>query len=289
MKGIILAGGTGSRMLPCTKVTNKHLLPVYDKPMIYYPLSVLMLAGIREILIISTPQDLPYFQKHFDDGSQLGLEITYAEQSAPNGLSEAFIIGEQFIGSDNVCLILGDNIFFAHGLKKVLVSSIKEIENDGGSLVFGYYVNDPERYGVVEFENELPIRLVEKPKEPKSNYAVVGLYFYDNSVVEKTKSLKPSSRGELEITDLNNLYLEDKTLKVTKVGRGFAWLDTGTQNSLFEASHFVKTIEERQGLKIACIEEIAWKNKWITKEDLLFLADKYGKSSYGEYIKQLVR
>ena len=288
MKGIILAGGSGTRLFPLTQIMSKQLLPVYDKPMIYYPLSVLMLAGIREVLIISTPVDLPHFKQHFGKGNQLGLEISYVEQIAPNGLSEAFIIGEDFIGKDNVCLILGDNIFFAHGLQNILVNSNEWIEKNGGSLVFGYYVTDPERYGVVDFENDIPIRLVEKPKNPKSNYAVVGLYFYDNSVVERAKSLKPSKRGELEITDLNNLYLEEKQLKVTKIGRGFAWLDTGTPNSLFDASHFVKTIEERQGLKIGCIEEIAFNNDWITKDGLLELANKYGKSSYGDYIRKLV-
>lgn len=287
MKGIILAGGSGTRLFPLTQIMSKQLLPVYDKPMIYYPLSILMLAGIREVLIISTPVDLPHFKQHFGNGNQLGLEISYVEQIAPNGLSEAFIIGEDFIGKDNVCLILGDNIFFAHGLQNILVNSNEWIEKNGGSLVFGYYVTDPERYGVVDFENDIPIRLVEKPKNPKSNYAVVGLYFYDNSVVERAKSLKPSKRGELEITDLNNLYLEEKQLKVTKIGRGFAWLDTGTPNSLFDASHFVKTIEERQGLKIACIEEIAFNNGWITKDGLLELANKYGKSSYGGYIRNL--
>ena len=289
MKGIILAGGSGTRLYPLTQIISKQLLPVYDKPMIYYPLSVLMLAGIKDILIISTPTDLPHFKQHFGEGSYLGINIEYAEQAQPNGLSEAFIIGEEFIGDDDVCLILGDNIFFAHGLREELTEAICDLQMYDGSVVFGYYVNDPERYGVVEFDKfGKPKKLVEKPKNPKSNYAIVGLYFYDNSVVQRAKSLKPSERGELEITDLNNLYLAEDKLIVKKVGRGFAWLDTGTQNSLFEASNFVKTIEERQGLKVACIEEIAWKNGWISKENLLKLANKYGKSSYGQYLKLLV-
>lgn len=289
MKGIILAGGSGTRLGVLTQIISKQLLPVYDKPMVYYPLSILMLAEIKDILIISTPEDLPFFKKHFGDGSQLGINLEYAEQPSPDGLAQAFIIGESFIGTDDVCLILGDNIFFAHGLKSELVNAIADLESYGGSVVFGYYVHDPERYGVVEFdEHNKPISIVEKPENPKSNYAVIGLYFYDNTVVKKAKSLKPSKRGELEITDLNRLYLEEKKLIVRTVGRGFAWLDTGTHSSLFEASSFVKTIEDRQGLKIACIEEIAFNNKWITKEELLKLAEKHGKSSYGDYLKHLV-
>lgn len=289
MRGIILAGGAGQRLGVLTQIISKQLLPVYDKPMIYYPLSVLMLADIKDILIISTPTDLPHFKKHFGDGSHLGLCLEYAEQPSPDGLAQAFIIGEKFIDGGDVCLILGDNIFFAHGLQNELVNAVADLESYGGSVVFGYYVNDPERYGVVEFdEHNKPVSIVEKPEHPKSNYAVVGLYFYDNTVVEKAKSLRPSNRGELEITSLNNLYLEEEKLIVRTVGRGFAWLDTGTHDSLFEASSFVKTIEDRQGLKIACLEEIAFNNGWITKDELLKLADKYGKSSsYGTYLKSL--
>jgi len=288
MRGIILAGGSGQRLGVLTQIISKQLLPVYDKPMIYYPLSILMLAEIKEILIISTPHDLPHFKKHFGNGSHLGISIEYAEQAQPNGLSEAFIIGEQFIGKEDVCLILGDNIFFAHGLQNELVEAVADLESYRGSVIYGYWVKDPERYGVVEFDkHNKPISLVEKPKNPKSNYAIIGLYFYDNTVVEKAKSLRPSDRGELEITDLNRLYLVEQKLKVRTVGRGFAWLDTGTHESLFEASSFVKTIEDRQGLKIACLEEIAWKQGWITKSDLLSISEKYGKSTYGEYLKSL--
>jgi glucose-1-phosphate thymidylyltransferase len=247
-----------------------------------------MLASIKDILIISTPVDLPHFKKHFGNGSHLGINLEYEEQAHPNGLSEAFIIGERFIGKDSVCLILGDNIFFAHGLQNELIEAIADLESYEGSVIYGYYVKDPERYGVVEFDkHNNPIGLVEKPEKPKSNYAVIGLYFYDNTVVEKVKTLKPSSRGELEITDLNRLYLNEKKLKVRTVGRGFAWLDTGTHESLFDASNFVKTVEDRQGLKIACLEEIAWKQGWITKPQMLALADKYGKSSYGSYLKSI--
>jgi len=286
MKGIILAGGSGTRLYPITKAISKQLVPIYDKPMIYYPLSVLMLAGIKDILIISTPQDLPLFKKLFDDGSQLGIKLEYAEQPSPDGLAQAFIIGEKFIGNDSCCLILGDNIFYGHNFGKILTESSKL---DDGAIVFGYYVNDPTSYGVVEFDdNRNVVSLVEKPKEPKSNYAVTGLYFYDNSVVAKAKSLKPSVRGELEITDLNKLYLAEKKLNVQLLGRGFAWLDTGTHENLLEASNYVATIENRQGLKVACLEEIAYKKGYISKEQLLALAEPLKKNQYGQYLINIV-
>ena len=285
MKGIILAGGSGTRLYPLTRSISKQIIPVYDKPMIYYPLSVLMLAGIKEILIISTPTDLHLYQELFDDGSQLGLRIEYAEQPSPDGLAQAFIIGEEFIGNDNVCLILGDNIYYGHGFGKTLLDSAKLTD---GALVFGYYVKDPERYGVAEFDdNGKVVSLEEKPIEPKSNYAVTGLYFYDNTVVEKAKNLKPSARGEYEITDLNRLYLEEDKLKVHLMGRGMAWLDTGTHDSLLDASNFIATIEKRQGLKASCIEEIAYKRGFIDKKQLLDLAEPLKKNQYGEYLIDL--
>ena len=289
MKGIILAGGAGTRLYPITKIICKQLLPVFDKPMIYYPLSILMLAKIREILIISTPDDLPKFKKLFEDGSNLGLNFHYREQKEPRGIAEAFIIGEDFIGDDDVCLILGDNIFYGHGLPEMLIDAKEEVEKYKGATVFGYYVNDPERYGVVEFDNNgNVISIEEKPKKPKSNYAVTGLYFYDNSVVEIAKNIKPSWRGELEITDVNKEYLQEKKLRVKLLGRGYAWLDTGTHLSLIEASEFIATVEKRQGLKIACIEEIAYKNGWIDDSKLKNLAKPLIKSGYGEYLMKII-
>ena len=286
MKGIILAGGHGTRLYPLTKPVCKQLLPVYDKPMIYYPLSVLMLAGIRDILIISTPDDLPAFKKLFGNGQQLGISLEYAEQSSPRGIAEAFIIGEDFIGRDQVCLILGDNIFYGHGLNELLRKAISQIE---GATIFGYNVGDPERYGVVEFDaDNLAISIQEKPAHPRSNWAVVGLYFYDNLVIEYAKNLKPSDRGELEITEINNLYLKKRTLKVELMGRGYAWLDTGTHQSLIDASIFIKTIEERQGLKIACIEEIAFQNGWIDRRQLQTLAESLNQNEYGCYLQNIL-
>jgi len=282
MKGIVLAGGSGTRLYPITKSISKQIIPVYDKPMIYYPLSTLMLAGIREILIISTPQDIGLYKNLLGDGLQIGLRIEYAVQPSPDGLAQAFIIGEQFIGNDSVCLILGDNIYFGYGFQKTLVKAVK-IED--GAIVFGYYVKEPKRYGVVEFDNKGNVLSIEeKPEEPKSNYAVTGLYFYTNDVVEKAKSLKPSKRGELEITDLNRLFLEEDRLQIELLGRGMAWLDTGTHESLLKASNFIATIEYRQGLKVACIEEIAYIKKYIDKAQLLKLAEDMKKNQYGEYL-----
>ncbi len=290
MKGIILAGGSGTRLYPITKGVSKQLLPVYDKPMIYYPLSVLMLAGIREILIISTPDDLPSFQKLLGDGSDLGIYLNYAEQPSPDGLAQAFIIGEEFIGNDDVCLILGDNIFYGHGLPEMLQSAIQNINNNNKATVFGYNVKDPQRYGVVDFDtNGNAISIIEKPKEPKSNYAVVGLYFYPKDVIQVAKNVQPSQRGELEITSVNQHYLENGQLKVELMGRGYAWLDTGTHDSLLEASQFIETIEKRQGLKVACIEEIALYMGYINKEQVRKLAEPLQKNSYGQYLLKLAK
>lgn len=286
MKGIILAGGSGTRLYPLTKVTSKQLLPVFDKPMIYYPMSILMEAGIREIMIISTPEDTPRFEELLGDGHQFGLELTYKVQPSPDGLAQAFILGDEFIGDDSVAMILGDNIFHGHGLSKRLVEAANRQE---GATVFGYYVEDPERFGVVEFDEEgKAISLEEKPAEPKSNYAVTGLYFYDNDVVKLAKSLKPSARGELEITDLNRIYLDQGNLNVTLLGDGFTWLDTGTHESLVDATNFVKTVEEHQHRKIACLEEIAFRQGWINLEKLKEAYEIYKKNQYGTYLKKLI-
>lgn len=288
MKGVILAGGSGTRLHPLTIAVSKQLLPVYDKPMIYYPLSVLMLAGIREILIISTPQDLPNFKKLLGDGNRLGIELSYAEQPSPDGLAQAFIIGENFIGNDDVCLILGDNIFYGAGLQKLLKKSIETVQEERNACIFGYYVNDPERYGVAEFDREGNVLSIEeKPGKPKSNYAVVGLYFYPNDVIEVAKNVKPSHRGELEITSVNQFFLGRNQLKLQTMSRGFAWLDTGTHESLTEATEFVKAVEKRTSLKIACIEEIALLYKWITPEKLTELIEKE-KSDYFLYLKNII-
>ncbi len=285
MKGIILAGGSGTRLYPITMSVSKQILPVYDKPMIYYPLSVLMLAGIKEILIISTPTDIHLYENLFGDGSNLGLHLTYEIQPSPDGLAQAFILGEKFIKNDNVCLILGDNIFYGHGFGAEL---LKTSQLSDGAVVFGYFVNDPERYGVAEFDKEGNVlSLEEKPKVPKSNYAVTGLYFYSNDVVEKAKSLKPSARGELEITDLNRLYLNESRLRVKIMGRGMAWLDTGTHESLLQASNYIQTIEMRQGLKISCVEEIAFKRGFITRDELIKIATKMKNSTYGQYLLRI--
>jgi len=285
MKGIVLAGGSGTRLYPITKGVSKQLLPIYDKPMIYYPISVLMLAGIRDILIISTPIDLPNFKKLLGDGSNFGVKLSYKEQPSPDGLAQAFIIGEEFIGDDDVCLVLGDNIFHGQGLTQMLKSARENVEQDRKSTVFGYYVNDPERYGVAEFDDEgNVISVEEKPKNPKSNYAVVGLYFYTNDVIETAKNIKPSARGELEITSVNEAYLERGDLRVELMGRGYAWLDTGTHDSLLEASSFIQTIEKRQGLKVACLEEIAYEEGFITAERVLELAQPLAKNGYGQYL-----
>lgn len=288
MKGIVLAGGSGTRLYPITKGISKQLIPIFDKPMIYYPISALMLAGIREILIISTPYDLPGFKRLLGTGEDLGVRFEYAEQPSPDGLAQAFIIGEEFIGKDSVCLVLGDNIFYGSGFTGLLHQSVKNAEQKGLATVFGYYVNDPERYGVAEFDADGNcLSIEEKPAKPKSNYAVVGLYFYPNSVVEIAKNIKPSARGELEITTVNQQYLSQKTLKVQTLQRGFAWLDTGTHDSLSEASTFIEVIEKRQGLKVACLEEIAYKHGWITKEKLREVAAPMAKTEYGKYLLQL--
>ena len=285
MKGIILAGGSGTRLYPITKGVSKQLVPIYDKPMIYYPLSVLMLSGITEVLIISTPKDLPRFEELLGDGSDIGMKFSYVVQPSPDGLAQAFILGEEFIGDDDVCLVLGDNIFYGHGLTELLAQSVKHAQDENKATVFGYYVKDPERYGVAEFDNDGNVTSIEeKPSEPKSNYAVVGLYFYPNDVVKKAKDVKPSDRGELEITTLNQAYLNEQRLKVELMGRGYAWLDTGTHESLLEASMFIQTIENRQSLKVACIEEIAFEMGYISKDELLELAQPLKKNQYGQYL-----
>tara|TARA_B100000900_G_scaffold80936_1_gene65196 strand:+ start:1464 stop:2339 length:876 start_codon:yes stop_codon:yes gene_type:complete len=289
MKGIVLAGGSGTRLYPITKGVSKQLLPVYDKPMIYYPLSVLMLAGIKEILIISTPEDLPNFKKLLGSGSDLGISLSYKEQSSPDGVAQAFIIGEDFIGSDDVCLVLGDNIFYGYGFSETLLDAKNNVK-EGKSTIFGYYVNDPERYGVAEFDNDgNVISIEEKPSNPKSNFAVVGLYFYTNDIVKIAKNIEPSPRGELEITAVNQEYLKQETLKVELLGRGFAWLDTGTHNSLIEAGQFIQTIEKRQGLKVACLEEIAFRMEYINAAQLKILAKPFKENDYGKYLLNLIQ
>lgn len=290
MKGIVLAGGAGTRLYPITKGVSKQLLPIYDKPMIYYPISVLMLAGIKDILIISTPKDLPLFKELLGDGTDLGIKFTFKQQAKPDGLAQAFIIGEDFIGDDNVCLVLGDNIFYGHGFTGLLQSSVANLENDGKARVFGYYVQDPERYGVVQFDDQKQVKsIIEKPEIPQSNYAVVGLYFYPNSVINIAKNITPSDRGELEITDVNDAFLKQNRLSVEVMGRGFAWLDTGTHGSLLEASNFIQTIEKRQGLKVACLEEIAFEMGYISKSKLLELAQPLKSNEYGKYLVNLVK
>ena len=287
MKGIILAGGAGTRLYPITNSISKQMLPVYDKPMVYYPLSVLMLAGIKDILIISTPRDLPCFRELLGDGSKLGIKFSYIEQPSPDGLAQAFILGEKFIGKEPVCMILGDNIFYGHGFGGTLLETSK-LKN--GACIFGYYVTDPQRYGVVEFDNDKkPVSLEEKPQNPKSNYAITGLYFYDNTVIEKAKALKPSPRGELEITDLNRVYLKEKKLEVKLMGRGMAWLDTGTYESLLQASNFIATLEQRQGLKASCIEEIAYKRGFINRDQLMRIAQPCKNSQYGQYLIRIAK
>ena len=289
MKGIVLAGGSGTRLYPLTKVTSKQLLPIYDKPMIYYPVSVLMSAGIRDILIISTPQDLPRFEALLGDGSQFGIKLSYAEQPSPDGLAQAFIIGEEFIGKDCVAMVLGDNIFHGHGLKKRLRAAVRKARTGKGATVFGYYVDDPERFGIVEFDSEgRAISIEEKPKKPKSNYCVTGLYFYDNRVVEYAKKLKPSKRGELEITDLNRIYLKKGKLNVELLGQGFTWLDTGTHESLIEASNFVRTLEGHQNRKIGCLEDIAYMNGWISREQVEEVIKLYKNNQYGRYLQDVL-
>ena len=289
MKGIVLAGGSGTRLYPITKGVSKQLLPIYDKPMVYYPISTLMLAGIREILIISTPDDLPGFKRLLGDGSDYGVNFHYAEQPSPDGLAQALIIGEEFIGDDSVCLVLGDNIFYGEAFTPRLLRAVNEVRNNDNAVVFGYYVNDPQRYGVVEFDaNRKAISLEEKPKKPKSNYAVIGLYFYPNKAVEVAKAVKPSARGELEITSVNQEFLKEEKLRVFLLGRGFAWLDTGTHDSLSDASSFVEVIEKRQGLKVACLEEIAWQQAWISDDKLMEIATSMNKNQYGEYLSKLI-
>lgn len=289
MKGIILAGGSGTRLYPLTKVTSKQLLPVYDKPMIYYPMSVLMNAGIREILIISTPQDTSRFEDLLGDGHQFGVDLTYAVQASPDGLAQAFIIGEEFIGNDTVAMVLGDNIFAGHGLKKRLKAAVANAESGMGATIFGYYVDDPERFGIVEFDSHgRAVSIEEKPERPKSNYCVTGLYFYDNRVVEYAKNLKPSARGELEITDLNRIYLNQGELHVELLGQGFTWMDTGTHESLVDATNFVKTVEQHQHRKIGCLEEIAYLNGWISREDVLAVYEELKKNEYGQYLKDVL-
>ena len=289
MKGIILAGGSGTRLYPLTKVTSKQLLPIYDNPMIYYPMSVLMNAGIRDILIISTPEDTPRFKELLGDGNHFGVQLSYAVQESPDGLAQAFIIGEEFIGGEPVAMVLGDNIFFGHGLKKRLRKAVKNAEKGQGATIFGYYVDDPERFGIVEFDKQgKAISIEEKPAKPKSNYCVTGLYFYDSRVVEYAKGLEPSARGELEITDLNKIYLEQEKLNVELLGQGFTWLDTGTHESLVDATNFVKTIETHQHRKIACLEEIAYLNGWITREDVLKVYEEVKKNQYGQYLMDVL-